>query len=381
MSKEIRRYLRFAISYRVEHLLLILSFGLLAVTGLAQKFPTVGVSLWFMGALGGVETVRIAHRVAAGIMMLEAVYHLGVVGYRLFVRRSRLTMMPGLEDGRAALQAVLHNLGLSGSRPMEGRYTFAEKAEYWALIWGTVIMGITGFVLWNPIATARILPGEFIPAAKAAHGGEAVLAVLAIMVWHFYHVHVKVFNKSAFTGLLTEKEMAHEHPLELADIVAGTAERRVDPQGVARRGRVFIPIYGVLSIAMVAGLASFLTFEETALAPVSPMEEVEAYVPLTPTPFPTPLPTSTPLPAESLSWTGGVASLFQNACGACHSSASPMGGLDVGSYEGVLTGISPPDPEAGTIVAVQVVGDHAGQFNGDELVMIRRWIEAGAPEE
>jgi cytochrome b subunit of formate dehydrogenase len=381
VSKESRQYLRFGISYRVEHLLLILSFGILAVTGLAQKFSTVGVSLWFMGVLGGVETVRIVHRVAAGIMGLETVYHLGVVGYRLFVRRSRLTMMPGLEDGRAALQAVLHNLGLSRSRPMEGRYTFAEKAEYWALIWGTVIMGITGFVLWNPIATARILPGEFIPAAKAAHGGEAVLAVLAILVWHFYHVHVKMFNKSAFTGSLTEKEMAHEHPLELADIVAGTAERRVDPQGVARRQRVFIPIYGVLTIVMVAGLAYFLTFEETALATVSPMEDVEAYVPLTPTPFPTPLPTSTPLPVESLSWTGGVASLFQNACGACHSSANPMGGLDAGSYAGVLAGIVPPDPDAGAIVAVQVAGGHAGQFNGDELVMIRRWIEAGAPEE
>ena len=163
--------------------------------------------------------------------------------------------------------------------------------------------------------------------------------------------------------------------------MAGTAERRVDPQGVARRRRVFIPIYGVLAIAMVAALVTFLTFEETALATVSPMEEVEVYVPLTPTPFPTALPTSTPLSAESLSWSGGVASLFQKACVACHSSASPMGGLDVGSYEGVLAGIIPPDPEAGTIVAVQVAGDHAGQFNGDELVMLRRWIEAGAPEE
>ncbi len=381
MSKESRKYLRFRVSYRIEHLLLILSFGILGVTGLAQKFPTVGLSLWFMGALGGVENVRIVHRVAAGFMALETIYHLGALGYRLFVLRSRLTMLPGMEDGRAALQAVLYNLGLSRDRPLEGRYTFAEKAEYWALVWGTVIMGITGFMLWNPIAAAGILPGEFIPAAKAAHGGEAVLAVLAIIVWHFYQVHVKIFNKSIFTGRLTEKEMAHEHPLELADIAAGTAVRPVDPRGVARRRRVFIPAYAVLAIAMVAALTYLLTFEETALATVAPMEEVEVYVPLTPTPFPTALPTSTPLPVESLSWTGGVAGLFQTACVACHSTANPMGELDVSSYEGVLAGIAPPDPDAGTIMAAQVAGAHAGQFNGDQLVMLREWIEAGAPKE
>ena len=61
-------------------------------------------------------------------------------------------------------------------------------------------MGLTGFMMWNPISTLRFVPGEAVPAAKAAHGGEAVLAVLAIIIWHFYHVHLKHFNKSMFTG-------------------------------------------------------------------------------------------------------------------------------------------------------------------------------------
>ncbi len=71
------------------------------------------------------------------------------------------------------------------------RYTWEEKVEYWSLLWGTIVMIVTGFMLWNPIATARFLPGEFIPAAQVVHGGEALLAILAVLVWHFYSVHLR----------------------------------------------------------------------------------------------------------------------------------------------------------------------------------------------
>ena len=113
--------------------------------------------------------------------------------------------------------------------PQMGRYTFEEKMEYWAFVWGAIIMGATGFMMWNPISTVKFLPGEVIPAAKAAHGGEALLAVLAIIIWHMYGVHIKRFNKSMWTGKMSEEEMLHEHPLELADIKAGIADRPVDP--------------------------------------------------------------------------------------------------------------------------------------------------------
>ena len=93
----------------------------------------------------------------------------------------------------------------------------------------------TGFMLWNPIATARLLPGEFIPAAQVVHGGEALLAILAVLVWHFYAVHLRQFNRSMFTGELSEEEMEHEHPLELERIKAGKAEAAADPAVLARR--------------------------------------------------------------------------------------------------------------------------------------------------
>ncbi|MFN3414162.1 MAG: cytochrome b/b6 domain-containing protein, partial [Thermoanaerobaculum sp.] len=171
--------------------------------------------------LGGIEGVRVIHRVAAVVLMLEVVYHLGAVGYRLFVQRSRLNMLPTVDDVRAAIGTFLYNLGLRQTRPQQGRYTAEEKLEYWAFVWGTVIMVITGFMMWNPIATTRFLPGEAIPAAKAAHGNEALLAVLAVIIWHVYHVHLRRFNKSMFTGTLTEEEMLEEHPLELEEIRRG----------------------------------------------------------------------------------------------------------------------------------------------------------------
>jgi hypothetical protein len=161
------------------------------------------------------------------------------------------------------------------------RYNFEEKLEYWAFVWGTLIMVITGFMLWNPIATTKFLPGSFIPAAKAAHGGEALLAVLAIIVWHFYGVHLRKFNRSMFTGKISRDDMAHEHALELEEIETGG---RVEspPEEIARRRRIFIPVGTVITILLLAGIYWFVTLEETAISTVEAAPStVEVFQPLT----------------------------------------------------------------------------------------------------
>ena len=158
--------------------------------------------------------------------MLVTVYHLLAVAHRILVRRVSLSMLPRYQDVVDGLQAVRYNLGLAKERPRTDRYTWEEKVEYWSLIWGTMVMIATGFMLWNPVATARFLPGQWIPAAQVVHGGEALLAILAVLVWHFYSVHLRHFNRSMFTGQLSEHEMEHEHPLELERIKAGTAASR-----------------------------------------------------------------------------------------------------------------------------------------------------------
>lgn len=278
MSKHTKQYVRFTLSQRIEHGLLLGSFTILSVTGLPQMFALQAWAEWMIGAMGGIETVRIIHRISAVVLMLGTIYHGGVVTYKVFVTRVRMTMLPGWDDVVHAVHSLAYNFGLAKTRPAMGRYNFGEKVEYWAVIWGTVIMVITGFMLWNPIATTNFLPGQAIPAAKAAHGGEALLAVLSIVTWHMYHVHVRTFNKSMFTGRIPHHEMEEEHALELAEIEAGITDDPIPPEILRQRQRIFYPVAAVISIVLLTGLYFFVTYEQTAIETI-PRQRAEIQAP------------------------------------------------------------------------------------------------------
>lgn len=389
-----RQYARFSLSDRLQHVLMLLSFTTLAITGLVQKYALNPVSVFIVRLWGGIENVRTTHHVAATVLMLIAIYHLVALGYKIFVLRRRLTMLPSLQDVRDAWTAFSHNIGLGKSAAQMGRYTFEEKAEYWALVWGILIMGLSGFIMWNPIATIRILPGEFIPAAKAAHGAEAVLAVLAIVVWHMYGVHLRRFNKSMWTGRLDEDEMLHEHPLELADIKAGMSGSDPDAVVLRRRRLFYYPVAAVVSLVLLFGVYEFVGGERTSIATVPiqiPTQPV--YVPQTPTPLP---PTPTPLPAPTSGPTTGAATaatwdqvqpIFAAKCGMCHSAALATNGLNLSTYSDALKGandgpvILPGDSAKSKLFQIQSAGGHPGQLTPDELAVVRAWIDAGAPEK
>ncbi len=280
-------YLRFSVPQRLEHILLIVSFSTLGITGLIQKYSAAPVADFLIGLLGGIELVRIIHRIAAITFVLEGIYHAVVLGYKVFVQRVEMTMLPGPKDLIDVLDVLRVNLGLTKEHPKLPRYNFAEKAEYWAMMWGAIMMGLTGFMLWNPIATSNFLPGQFIPAAKAAHGGEAVLAVLAILVWHFYNVHLKMFNKAMFTGKMTRHQMEEEHGAELAALMSNSLRPAANPAGVRRRERVYLPIAVIFALVLALGLYWLATFEQTAVAVVpAPATQVPVFAPLTPTPIP-----------------------------------------------------------------------------------------------
>lgn len=379
-------YLRFELASRIEHWVFMLSFTTLAITGLIQKFAQNPLSEALVRAVGGIENTRIIHHVAATITMLSVVYHIGALGYKLYVRRDRPDMLPYLLDFRNAWQALKYNFGFSKTRPQQGRYGYEEKMEYWAVVWGTILMAITGFMMWNPIATTKFLPGDIIPAAKAAHGWEAVLAIAAIILWHFYNVLVRTINKSMYTGYIDEHEMIEDHPLELADIKAGTTRIPSTPEGRRKRQRIFVPLYALLAAVMLVGIYFFVAYEETAIAFVPPPEQVEVFVPLPPTPLPTPVPTTTPIPGGLSSWEGGVGSLFQTRCVICHNNAGKISGLDLSTYESSLAGgnsgpgIIPGDPENSSVMFVQLAGGHPGQLSDDEIQQLIEWISNGAPE-
>jgi cytochrome b subunit of formate dehydrogenase len=334
-----KTYLRFPLARRIEHILMVLSFSTLGLTGLPQKYPTSEIAIAFVNLLGGIESLRLIHHTAAIVMMFGTAYHLLVMGYSVFVLRSRMSMLPTLQDARDGWQALLYNLGFAKTYPQMGRYTFEEKMEYWAFVWGAVVMGATGFLMWNPITATQIFPGEFVPAAKAAHGGEAVLAVLAIIIWHIYGVHIKRFNKAMFTGMQTEAEMLHEHPLELADIKAGIADRRPDAATIRKRQTVYFPIAAILTLGMLSGIYGFINAEETALTTVPPQPDpIEIYVPQTMTPAatltPTPNPTNTAGPNASLD--SKVGALVAQKCNSCQRETGEDG-PDLPAYAGAST--------------------------------------------
>ncbi|MEK6256239.1 MAG: cytochrome b/b6 domain-containing protein [Chloroflexota bacterium] len=379
------RFLRFSLGVRFEHWFLVFSFTLLALTGLIQKYAGASISQSLITFMGGIEMVRILHRIGATMLMLEVVYHLGVAGYRLFVKRVKLSMLLSTLDIRAAFQALKYNLGFKNPPPKHDRYSFEEKIEYWAVVWGMVIMGVTGFMLWNPISTTRLLPGQYIPAAKSAHSNEALLAVLAIIIWHFYNVLVRHFNKSMFFGYLSREEMQEFHPLELTEIESGIPRRTGTQNEVKKRRKLFLSAYTLVSAVLLVGIYQFITFEQTALATIPTNQQVPVYAPLTPTPYPTPLPTIAAVTNTWESWDTGISDIFELLCGSCHSDKRQKGGLNLGNYDALLAGgdsgpaITPGDAAHSLLVKIQEEGGHPGQFTEEELAFLRAWIDAGAP--
>ncbi len=215
-----RVFLRFSTAQRLEHQILIVTFGTLAVTGLLQRYSQYGLVDLMIRVFGGIDTLRVLHHLTAIIMILQSLYHVQQMLVTWLVKRERGGMWPQLDDLRNLVQTVMFNLNLVQEKPKYDRFSIEEKLEYWAMLWGTPVMIITGLIMWFPIAITAIFPGDIIPVSRAIHGWEAVLATLAIFIWHTYHVLIKEQNSSIFTGTLTEEEMRHQHPLEHRRIIA-----------------------------------------------------------------------------------------------------------------------------------------------------------------
>jgi cytochrome b subunit of formate dehydrogenase len=384
-----KTYIRFDITQRIEHFVFLISFSTLGITGLPQKFASSPISLALIRLFGGIEATRLIHHVAAAIMLIVSVFHILSLMYRVFVLRCKFSMMPWIDDIKHVLQDIGYYLGIRKQKAQYGRFSYAEKVEYLAVVWGTVLMAITGFMMWNPISTTRLLPGEAIPAAKVAHGYEAILAVAAIIIWHFYNVHIKHLNKSIFTGKLTREEMEHEHPSELEQIESGENDKPIPLRLLRKRQSFYFPVAFVLTAVFSFSLFKFVTGEKTAITTVPQAEHAEVYVPVTATPQPSPTPAPTPTLGSGISansWQGAFEGLFRNRCSTCHG-RTKVSGLTLTTYQDALKGgdhgpaIVPGDPDASVLVQVQSQGGHPGQLTPDELKSIIEWIKAGAPEQ
>lgn len=216
-------YLRMTLNERIQHALLFISFTVLVITGFMLRFPDA----WWVQAIRRLsddvfELRSWTHRIAGVIMVAVSLYH---VFYIIFTQRGRelfRDMIPTLNDLRDLKAMLKYNLGLSQEKPRFGRFSYIEKSEYLALIWGTVVMASTGFVMWFDNTFIGLLTKLGYDIARIIHYYEAWLATLAIIVWHFYYVifnpDVYPLNVAFWKGTLTESEMAEEHPLELEQL-------------------------------------------------------------------------------------------------------------------------------------------------------------------
>lgn len=229
-------YHRFTVVQRTQHILLASSFTVLVLTGFPLRFADVGWTHYSLMLFGGFDGARIAHRVAGVTMILNWVWHLGFLLYRwkkTSFKFEAWTMWPRVKDVTDLFDTVKYGLGLRKDPPQFERFQFREKFDYFADIWGTIVMGASGLILWFPTAIGNWLPDLAFGMSYIAHSYEGLLAMMAIIVWHFYNAHFNPdmfpMNPAWLTGKLTESEMAREHALEKARLDA-EAEQAPKPK-------------------------------------------------------------------------------------------------------------------------------------------------------
>ncbi len=224
-KREQRMVTRMEARFRWQHATLLISFMILVITGFALKFP----ESWYASMLGLSEKVRgVLHRIAAVVLISVSVYHLIDLAITRKGRRLVIDLFPTFDDVRGAKENILYYLGLSSNKPTFKRFNYAEKAEYWALVWGMFVMAGTGLMLWAKVFVGNHLPRWFLDAATAVHYYEAVLATLAILVWHFYQVFldpdVYPMNWAWWDGKMPLHHYREEHGLDSETMKQAIAE-------------------------------------------------------------------------------------------------------------------------------------------------------------
>jgi formate dehydrogenase gamma subunit len=206
---------RFSPSQVMQHRILIISFFTLVITGFALKFPD---SAWVktLYSVGLTEQLRsVIHRIAGVVMIILSLWHV----FDSMTSRSGKgflrAMLPQKSDLASFIHSAKYLIGWSKIKPAYDRFDYTEKAEYWALIWGTIVMIMTGLILFFPVFFTRNSPIWFLKVSEALHYYEAWLATLAIFVWHFFFVifHPKEYPMSMtwLHGKMTVEEYKHKH--------------------------------------------------------------------------------------------------------------------------------------------------------------------------
>ena len=206
---------RMPLRFRWQHAALLSSFFVLVLTGFALKFP----DSWFASMLSLGERMRhLLHRMAAVVLIGVSIFHFFDLIVTREGRRLARDLFPTIDDVKGAWENLTYYLGFSNRKPEFARFNYAEKAEYWALVWGMFVMAGTGIMLWAKVSFGNHLPRWWLDVATAIHYYEAVLATLAIVVWHFYQVFldpdVYPMNWAWWDGKMSLHHYQEEHGLD-----------------------------------------------------------------------------------------------------------------------------------------------------------------------
>ncbi len=217
---------RFDIHFRIQHVIMFTTFLTLSFTGWGLKYAYIDQSHWLIRLFGGPESAGVIHRVAGVTMLLDFLYHVVYLVYLFAIGKLKLrketTVIPLPKDVKDVVHNFMYFLGISKTKPKFGRFSYAQKFDYWAVFWGMFIIGLSGLFLAFPIFASTFIPefttGWIWQFISILHSDEALLAIVFILFWHFYNEHLKpeTFPMSWvwLTGRISVKELKHKHPLD-----------------------------------------------------------------------------------------------------------------------------------------------------------------------
>lgn len=208
---------RMSVSQRWQHLVMLLSFFTLVATGFGMRY----FSAWMEHTLGfGRHVLKLVHLGAGVVLIAAGIFHLLYALFTAEGRKMVRDMWPRRQDVRDAAGTMRYYLKRSSVKPKFGRFSYAEKLEYWMLVGGTVTMSITGIMMWFYVRFGQIVSDWGVSFARSWHFWEAIVASLAIVIWHFYQVmfdpDVAPMNLAWLDGKMSAEQYQHEHALDAA---------------------------------------------------------------------------------------------------------------------------------------------------------------------
>lgn len=256
--------MRFDRKTRALHIVIMVTFLGLSATGMPLLFSDAPWARALAIVFFGFKGAGYVHRFMGATLLIAVVFHVGDVLWRAFVRGESgllwgpTSMVPQPKDFVDFFGMLKWFAGI-GPRPKIEHFAYWEKFDYWAVLWGTAIMGVAGLILWFPLTASRLLPGWMFNVALFVHGAEASLAIGFIFAVHFFNGHLRPgkfpMDLVIFTGRVSTRELREDRAAEYERLCASSGFASVTANAPTaaseRRG------YAVGSIGIGLGLALF----------------------------------------------------------------------------------------------------------------------------